>query len=41
MAKKDYLCNTLAIKFMKKFISFFGRPLVGGILALIGILEAV
>ena len=21
--KKDYLCNTLAIKFMKKFISFF------------------
>lgn len=22
--KKDYLCNTLAIKFMKKFISFFG-----------------
>ena len=26
---------------MKKFISFFGRPLVGGILALIGILEYV
>lgn len=39
--KKDYLCNTLAIKFMKKFISFFGGPLVGGILALIGILEYV
>lgn len=26
---------------MKKFISFFGRPFVGGILALIGILEYV